>query len=150
MATRLEGGHANNALPQTARATVNCRVLPGEKPEDVQAELVRVLASDKITVTATGEFIRSDPSPISGDLMARVERITSEMWPGALVIPSMSTGATDSRWLRNAGIPSYGVSGIFYAEDSRAHGQDERVTVRAFYEAQTFLYRLVKDLGSAQ
>jgi len=150
VATRLEGGHASNALPQTARATVNCRVLPGEKPEDVQAELVRVLASDKITVTATGEFIRSDPSSISGDLMGRVERITAEMWPGALVIPSMSTGATDSRWLRNAGIPSYGVSGIFYAEDSRAHGQDERVTVRAFYEAQTFLYRLVKDLGSAQ
>ena len=129
VATRLEGGHASNALPQTARATVNCRVLPGEKPEDVQATLVRVLASDKITVTATGEFIRSDPSPISGDLMGRVERITTEMWPGALVIPSMSTGATDSRWLRNAGIPSYGVSGIFYAEDSRAHGQDERVSV---------------------
>ena len=137
-------------LPQTARATVNCRVLPGEKPEDVQATLVRVLASDKITVTATGEFIASPPSPLNPDLMSRVERITTEMWPGALVIPSMSTGATDSRWLRNAGIQSYGVSGLFYAQDSRAHGMDEHVSVSAFYEGQTFLYRLVKDLGSAQ
>ncbi len=150
VATRLEGGHATNALPQTARATVNCRVLPGEKPEDVQATLVRVLASDKITVTATGEFIASPPSPLNPDLMSRVERITTEMWPGALVIPSMSTGATDSRWLRNAGIQSYGVSGLFYARDSRAHGMDEHVGVSAFYEGQTFLYRLVKDLGSAQ
>jgi acetylornithine deacetylase/succinyl-diaminopimelate desuccinylase-like protein len=150
VATRLEGGHATNALPQTARATVNCRVLPGEKPEDVQATLVRVLASDKITVTATGEFIASPPSPLNPDLMSRVERITTEMWPGALVIPSMSTGATDSRWLRNAGIQSYGVSGLFYARDSRAHGMDEHVSVSAFYEGQTFLYRLVKDLGSAQ
>jgi acetylornithine deacetylase/succinyl-diaminopimelate desuccinylase-like protein len=150
VATRLEGGHATNALPQTARATVNCRVLPGEKPEDVQATLVRVLASDKITVTATGEFIASPPSPLNPDLMSRVERITTEMWPGALVIPSMSTGATDSRWLRNAGIQSYGVSGLFYARDSRAHGMDEHVSVSSFYEGQTFLYRLVKDLGSAQ
>ena len=150
VATRLEGGHATNALPQTARATVNCRVLPGEKPEDVQATLVRVLASDKITVTVTSEFIASPPSPLNPDLMSRVERITTEMWPGALVIPSMSTGATDSRWLRNAGIQSYGVSGLFYARDSRAHGMDEHVSVSAFYEGQTFLYRLVKDLGSAQ
>jgi acetylornithine deacetylase/succinyl-diaminopimelate desuccinylase-like protein len=150
VATRLEGGHANNALPQTARATVNCRVLPGEKPADVQATLVRVLASDKIKVTATGEFIGSPPSPLDPELMTRVERITTEMWPGALVIPSMSTGATDSRWLRNAGIQSYGISGLFYAEESRAHGQDERINVAAFYEGQTFLYRLVRDLGSAQ
>jgi acetylornithine deacetylase/succinyl-diaminopimelate desuccinylase-like protein len=150
VATRLEGGHATNALPQMARATVNCRVLPGEKPEDVQATLVRVLASDKIKVTVTGEFIASPPSPLNPDLMSRVERITTEMWPGALVIPSMSTGATDSRWLRNAGIQSYGVSGLFYARDSRAHGMDEHVSVSAFYEGQTFLYRLVKDLGSAQ
>jgi acetylornithine deacetylase/succinyl-diaminopimelate desuccinylase-like protein len=150
VATRLEGGHANNALPQTARATVNCRVLPGEKPEDVQATLVRVLASDKIKVTATGEFIGSPPSPLNPELMTRVERITTEMWPGALVIPSMSTGATDSRWLRNAGIQSYGVSGLFYAQDARAHGMDEHVSVSAFYEGQTFLYRLVKDLGAAQ
>ena len=150
VATRLEGGHASNALPQTARATVNCRVLPGEKPEDVQATLVRVLASDKITVTPTGEFIGSPPSPINQELMTRVEQITSDMWPGALVIPSMSTGATDSRWLRNAGVASYGVSGLFYDRDSRAHGQDENVSVAAFYEGQTFLYRLVKDLGSAQ
>jgi acetylornithine deacetylase/succinyl-diaminopimelate desuccinylase-like protein len=150
VATRLEGGHATNALPQTARATVNCRVLPGEKPEDVQATLVRVLASDKITVTATGDFIGSPPSPLNPDLMSRVERITSEMWPGALVIPSMSPGATDSRWLRNVGIPSYGVSGLFYAKDSGAHGMDEHMSVAAFYEGQTFLYRLVRDLGSAQ
>src|SRR4030095_6815312 len=135
---------------QPARAPVNCRVLPGEKPEDVQAALVKVLASDKITVTATGEFISSPPSPINPDLMSRVERITGEMWPGALVTPRMSTGATDSRWRRNAGIPSYGVSGLCYARDSGAHGQDEHVSVAAFYEGQTFLYRLVKDLGSAQ
>ena len=134
--------------PRAPPSTAAC--CPGRSLEDVQATLVRVLASDKITVTATGEFIASPPSPLNPDLMSRVERITTEMWPGALVIPSMSTGATDSRWLRNAGIQSYGVSGLFYARDSRAHGMDEHVSVSAFYEGQTFLYRLVKDLGSAQ
>jgi acetylornithine deacetylase/succinyl-diaminopimelate desuccinylase-like protein len=83
--------------------------------------------------------------------LARVERITAEMWPGALVIPTMSTGATDSRWLRNAGIPSYGVSGLFTeAGENRAHGRDERIGVKDLYAGREFLYRLVRDLGAAK
>jgi acetylornithine deacetylase/succinyl-diaminopimelate desuccinylase-like protein len=151
VATRLEGGHANNALPQMARAVVNCRVLPDERPEDVQRALVRVLADDRITIKPTSEWIGSPPSPLDPDIMARVERLTAQMWPGALVIPTMSTGATDSRWLRNAGIPSYGVSGLFTeAGENRAHGKDERIGVKDLYAGREFLYRLVRELGAAR
>ncbi|HZO37580.1 MAG TPA: M20/M25/M40 family metallo-hydrolase [Methylomirabilota bacterium] len=147
--TRLEGGHANNALPQTARATVNCRVLPNETEEDVRQTLIRALANDKITVTATNRFFPSPPSPLTPEIMGAVERATQEMWPGVPVVPTMSTGATDSRYLRTAGIPAYGTSGMFGdVDDIRAHGRDERMLVRSLYEGQEYLYRLVKLLSS--
>jgi acetylornithine deacetylase/succinyl-diaminopimelate desuccinylase-like protein len=148
VATRLEGGHANNALPQMARAVVNCRLLPDDTVEEVQRALVQVLASDKIGVTLTTPAVTgSPPSPLHPELFARVEQITAEMWPGTLVIPTMSTGATDSRWLRSAGIPSYGVSGLFLGE-SRAHGRDERIGVKDLYAGRQFLHRLIKELAS--
>jgi acetylornithine deacetylase/succinyl-diaminopimelate desuccinylase-like protein len=147
--TRLEGGHANNALPQTARATVNCRVLPNETEEDVRQTLIRALANDKITVTATNRFFPSPASPLTPEIMGAVERATQEMWPGVPVVPTMSTGATDSRYLRTAGIPAYGTSGMFGdVDDIRAHGRDERMLVRSLYEGQEYLYRLVKLLSS--
>jgi acetylornithine deacetylase/succinyl-diaminopimelate desuccinylase-like protein len=146
VATRLEGGHANNALPQMARAVVNCRILPDHSAEDVQRTLVQVVGAP-ITVTPLGEPFNSPPSPLDADLLARVERITSEMWPGTIVIPTMGTGATDSRWLRAAGIPSYGVSGLFLGE-SRAHGRDERMGVKDLYAGRQFLHRLIKELAS--
>jgi acetylornithine deacetylase/succinyl-diaminopimelate desuccinylase-like protein len=149
VATRLDGGHANNALPQMARAVVNCRMLPGERAEDVGRTLVGVLANDKIVVTATSQEIASPASPLAPELMGHIERLTAEMWPGALVIPTMSTGATDGRFLRSAGIPTYGVSGLFVdATDNRTHGRDERIGVKELYGGREFLHRLVKALAS--
>jgi acetylornithine deacetylase/succinyl-diaminopimelate desuccinylase-like protein len=147
--TRLEGGHADNALPQTARAVVNCRVLPNETEEDVRQQLVRVLANDKIKVTPTNTFFPSPPSPLTPEIMSAVERVTQSLWPGVPVVPVMSTGATDSRYFRAAGIAAYGTSGMFgEADDIRAHGRDERMLVRSLYEGQEYLYRLAKTLSS--
>jgi acetylornithine deacetylase/succinyl-diaminopimelate desuccinylase-like protein len=145
VATMLEGGHASNALPQRARATVNCRILPDESPDDVRATLERVIANPKVSVTAQGSARNSPPSPLTADLMGQIERITGQLWPGVAVIPTMSTGATDGLFLRNAGIPVYGVSGLFYA-DPNAHGMNERVSAKAFYEGLEFMYRLVKSV----
>ena len=149
VATRLEGGHATNALPQTARAVVNCRVLPGESEDEVRRTLVGVLANDKITVTPLNQFFPSPASPLTRDVMRTVEAVTAAMWPGVPVIPTMSTGATDSRFLRTAGIAAYGTSGMFGdIDDIRAHGRDERLLVRSLYEGQEYLYRLAKALAS--
>jgi acetylornithine deacetylase/succinyl-diaminopimelate desuccinylase-like protein len=151
VATMLEGGHAENALPQTARATVNCRMLPDEKPEDVKAAIVAALADEKIAVTPVAPAKPSPPSPLTPAVLSPIERITGSMWPGVPVVPTMSTGSTDSLYFRAAGIPVYGVDGIFEdVDDTRAHGRDERLLVRSFYEGQEFLYRLVKELSSAQ
>jgi acetylornithine deacetylase/succinyl-diaminopimelate desuccinylase-like protein len=149
VATRLEGGHADNALPQTARAIVNCRLLPGDSPVEVRAALVRILEDPKISVTPVDDAKPSNASPLRSDLIGAIERITNQMWPGIPVIPVMSTGATDGLYLRNAGIPTYGVSGFFEdINDTRAHGRDERLGVKQFYDGKEFLYRLVKALSS--
>jgi acetylornithine deacetylase/succinyl-diaminopimelate desuccinylase-like protein len=148
VATRLEGGHAENALPQTARAVVNCRILPGTPEGQVQATLVRVLADEAISVKALAPPKPSPPSPLSADVMDAVEAVTREMWPGVPVVPVMSTGATDSLYLRREGIRAYGVSGLFGdVDDSRAHGRDERMGVKQFEEGREFLYRLVKRIA---
>ena len=149
VATMLEGGHAANALPQSARATVNCRVLPGEPIEEVEKALRGVLADERISLTRTGEFVASPPSPLRPDLMQAIEKLTAEFWPGIPVIPSMSAGATDGRYLRNAGIQTYGHSGLAGdVDDVRIHGRDERVGVKAFDDGLEYLYRLVKALSS--
>ena len=149
VATRLEGGHADNALPQTARAIVNCRLLPGESPAEVRSTLIRVLEDSKISVTPIGDATASNPSPMRADVLAAIEQLTNQMWPGVPVVPVMSTGATDGSYLRNAGIPTYGISGFFEdIDDTRAHGRDERLGVKQFYEGIEFLYRLVKALSS--
>jgi acetylornithine deacetylase/succinyl-diaminopimelate desuccinylase-like protein len=147
--TRLEGGHADNALPQTARAVVNCRVLPSETEEDVRQTLIRVLADDQIKVTPVNKFFPSPASPLTPEIVNAVESVTRALWPGVPVVPTMSTGATDSRYLRAAGIPAYGTSGMFGdIDDVRAHGRDERMLVQSLYEGQEYLYRLVKALSS--
>ena len=149
VATQLAGGHAENALPQMARAIVNCRMLPDEPPGAVQKAIVDVLADPQIVVTPVAPAKPSPPSPLTPAVMGPVERLTAAMWPGVPVVPVMSTGATDSLYLRAAGIPVYGVDGMFSdLDDVRAHGRDERLPVAAFYEGQEFLYRLVKDLSS--
>ncbi len=151
VATQLEAGHAMNALPQMARAIVNCRMLPGESPDEVQQTLVKVLADDAIVVSPLNEPKLSPPSLLQPEILQPIERITSEMWPGVPVVPTMSTGATDGVYLRQAGIPTYGVSGLFEdIDDVRWHGKDERIGVNEFYEGQEFLYRLVKALSSGK
>ncbi len=151
VATRLEAGHAQNALPQVARATLSCRLLPGVAADEIQQTLVKVLANEKIGVSMIGEFVPSPASPLKPEIVQVVERLTSELWPGIPVIPTMSTGATDSRFLRNAGIPTYGISGLFVdMEGSGTHGKDERIRVKSLYEGQEFLYRLVKSLSSGK
>jgi acetylornithine deacetylase/succinyl-diaminopimelate desuccinylase-like protein len=147
VATRLEGGHADNALPQRARATVNCRLMPREDPEFVQAELQRI-AGDRVTVTAHGKVRVSDPSDPESPVMKTIQRVSDAMWPGTPVMPVMSSGATDGSRLRNAGIPVYGASGIFMEMgEVRIHGRDERVTVRALHEGFEFMYRLSRALA---
>lgn len=145
VATMLEAGHAENALPQTARATVNCRILPTETADQIRQTLVKVVNDNRISITPIREPKPSPPSPLRSDVMSAIERVTKELWPGVAVVPTMSTGATDSLYLRKAGIPMYGTSGIFGdMDDSRAHGKDERIAVQSFFDGQEYLYRLVK------
>lgn len=151
VATLLEGGHAANALPQRARATVNCRILPDHDPAQVQATLQALAAPFQVTVAPAAAAKPSPPSPLTPELLGRIERVTRGMWPGVPVVPVMSTGATDALYLRNAGIPVYGVSGIFHdVDDVRAHGQDERILASAFLEGQEFLYRLVRAVAGGR
>ncbi|MGZ5492621.1 MAG: M20/M25/M40 family metallo-hydrolase [Thermoanaerobaculia bacterium] len=148
VATRLDAGHADNALPQIAKATVNCRVLPGEDPEEVRNTIIRVLNDPAIEVTWIDMAKPSVPSPLSPEIMQPVETLTREFW-GVPVMPLMATGASDSLYLRNAGISTYGMSAVFGdINESRAHGKDERIGVRQFYESVQFLYALVKRLSS--
>jgi acetylornithine deacetylase/succinyl-diaminopimelate desuccinylase-like protein len=148
VATMLEGGHAINALPQLASAKVNCRIMPGEDVDEVKATLERVLADDQIAVTQLGKPVLSAPSALHEEIMGKIEKLSQEFWPGAVVLPVMSAGATDGSYLRNAGIPTYGHSGLAGdINDVRAHGKDERVLIKSFYEGDEYLYRLVKMLA---
>jgi acetylornithine deacetylase/succinyl-diaminopimelate desuccinylase-like protein len=151
VATMLDAGHATNALPQRARGVVNCRILPGESVPEVQKTLERVLADDKIKITPDGEPVLSPTPPLTPELMQPIERITRELWPGVPVVPAMLAGATDGRFLNNAGIATYGVSGMFRDPDGNGvHGLNERLRVKSLYDGQEFLYRLVKALASQQ
>src|SRR5215475_4963107 len=148
VATLLEGGHAYNALPQVARATVNCRIMPGEPVNEVTATLVRVLADDQIAVTQIGEPVLSAPSALHEEIMGAIGKLSAEFWPGAPIVPTMSAGATDGSYLRNAGIPTYGHSGLAGdVDDVRVHGKDERVLMKSCFDGQEYLYRLIKMLS---
>jgi acetylornithine deacetylase/succinyl-diaminopimelate desuccinylase-like protein len=151
VATRVDAGHADNALPQTARAVVNCRLLPDERAADVEATLRRLVGDAPVAVTVKDSAVPSPPSPLVPEVMGALERVTAALWPGVPVVPNMETGATDGLYLRNAGMPVYGVSGVFLdADDIRAHGRDERIGVREYYEGAEFTYRFVKALSSAR
>jgi acetylornithine deacetylase/succinyl-diaminopimelate desuccinylase-like protein len=148
VATMLSGGHAVNALPQLASAKVNCRIMPGEPVDEVKATLERVLADDQITVTQLDQPVLSAPSALHEEIMGSIEKLSKEFWPTAVVLPTMSAGATDGSYLRNAGIPTYGHSGMAGdVNDIRAHGKDERVLVKSFHQGEDYLYRLVKMLS---
>jgi acetylornithine deacetylase/succinyl-diaminopimelate desuccinylase-like protein len=151
VATMLEGGSAVNALPQLATAKVNCRIMPGEPVDGVKATLERVPADDQIVVTQIDQPTLSAPSALSDNIIGPITKLSAEFWPGAVVLPIMSAGATDGSYLRNAGIPTYGHSGLAGdVGESRAHGRDERILVKSFFDGDEYLYRLVKALSGGQ
>jgi acetylornithine deacetylase/succinyl-diaminopimelate desuccinylase-like protein len=148
VATQLEGGHAINALPQLAAATVNCRVLPEDSLEYMQSTLTKVVADDLVSIKLLGDASAGPASPMRPDLLNAISQSTTKIWPGVPVVPIMVMGATDGKYLRVAGIPTYGVQGFFFdRNDIRFHGRDERMAVQSFYEGQAFLYDLVKRLS---
>ena len=148
VATMLEGGHASNALPQLAAATVNCRVMPDDAPDYVVNALKTAINDDHVSVKPSRISAPGPVSTLRPDVMKQIARITDSLWPGVIVVPSMSTGATDGKALRAVGIETYGVSGLFGERgDVRAHGRDERMLASSFYQAQLFLYDLVKALS---
>jgi acetylornithine deacetylase/succinyl-diaminopimelate desuccinylase-like protein len=159
VATRLEAGHANNALPQMARANVNCRIVPGHSAEDIRQKLVEILADPRISVRyvgAIGEVTEhgSDrqsyaPPPLRPDVLQPLDKVVAEMWPGVPVLPTMSTGATDGIYTNAAGLPTYGISGVAIdRNDVRAHGKDERVGIESYYKGVDFYYRYLKAVAS--
>ena len=158
VATMLTGGHAPNALPQMARANVNCRIFPGEEPEAVRKTLEKLLADSKVTVTivpvkaADGTLVPQvsvPPSPLLEEVVQAEEKTVHSLWPRLPVVPTMSTGASDGRYLRIAGIPTYGIACMFFElDDNRAHGKDERIEAKDFYDGVEVSYRLIKNLSS--
>jgi acetylornithine deacetylase/succinyl-diaminopimelate desuccinylase-like protein len=149
VATMMSAGHAENALPQTALAIVNCRMLPSDNPENVLKTLKDVIADNRISVTCPYSSFSAPLSPLRDDITGPVTQIAASMWPGVNVTPIMSTGATDGKYLRVKGIPVYGVSGMFGdMDDVRAHGKDERIEAKDFYDGIEFMYRFMKALSS--
>jgi len=144
--TEITGGHAPNALPQHVRANVNCRILPGVPIADVQQEIVSVLGDAQISVTPVGDpGMQSPLPPLSDHIMVPVRKIAQEIWPGVVIVPTMSTGATDGRFLNASGVPTYGLSGMFHDDEgSHAHGLDERIRVKSLLNGRRFLYEVVK------
>jgi acetylornithine deacetylase/succinyl-diaminopimelate desuccinylase-like protein len=146
VATQLDAGHAPNALPQRAVATLSCRVLQGHAPEEVQAELQRAVGDEQIRVDIVRRRDGSSPPRLTRQVMAPVERVAARLWPGVPIIPMMTPGATDGRYLNNAGIPTYGMSGMFSAPgETNAHGLNEKIRVQSLYEGRDFLEAIVRE-----
>jgi acetylornithine deacetylase/succinyl-diaminopimelate desuccinylase-like protein len=161
VATMLSGGHSLNALPQRATANVNCRILPGHSQEEIRLSLLKIFNDPTLSVrylNTQGELSEhgSDneamtPPPLREDVMRSLRDVSTKMWPGSTVIPILETGASDSIYTMNAGIPSYGISGLaIKRDDSRAHGRDERIGVESFYDGLEFYYLLLKELTGAK
>jgi acetylornithine deacetylase/succinyl-diaminopimelate desuccinylase-like protein len=149
--TLLSGGHAANALPQSAKATVNCRIVPGETPEAVESELRKAVGGQVTVKMRTSTLGPSEAGDAQSAVMKTIRRVANGMWPGVSVAPVMSTGATDGARLRAAGVSVYGVTGFFVESgEDRMHGRDERLAVRSFFDGAEFLYRLVRTLGAGE
>jgi acetylornithine deacetylase/succinyl-diaminopimelate desuccinylase-like protein len=150
VATLISGGHAENALPQRAKATIQCRMIPGDSAENVQTALTTALNDPKIRVTLDAPPIVSPESPPTPQITSTVTKLVHSMWPGVPIVPTMATGFSDDRQTRNAGMPSYDLSGVWAdVDENRAHGRDERVGVREFDESVEYTYRLLKTMGHA-
>jgi len=149
--TLISGGHAENALPQRAKATIQCRLIPGDAAEHVQTALISALNDSMIRVTMDAPPVVSPESPPTPQIVARVTRVVHSMWPAVPIVPTMATGFSDDRQTRSAGIVSYDLSGVWRdVEENRAHGRDERVGVREFDESVEYTYRLIKELSRAE
>jgi len=149
VATELTGGHAENALPQSATATINCRMLPGTPQAEVQEALARAVSDTAVKISVVSPANPSPMAALKPEVMSRIEAVTKRLW-NIPVIPVMETGATDGLYLRNAGIPVYGISGVFVdINDVRAHGKDERIGVQDYYDGAEYIYQLVKAVSSA-
>lgn len=146
VATILSAGHATNALPQRARANINCRIMPGVTREEVQAQLVKIAADPAVTVSIPE--IRgplAQPTPLTPKIMKPVEAVAHQLWPGVPVVTALEPGASDAQFMNPAGIPTYGITGLFTEPDGgNIHGLNERIRVQSVYEGRTFLYRLIK------
>ena len=152
VATLINAGHAHNALPQRAEANVNCRIVPGETPESVLAELQKVAANPKVEIKIEKDgSIMPVVAPVATlrpEVTQKVEAVTAQVFPGVLVMPEMSTGASDGKYLTLSGLPTYGISGLFDdVNDVRAHGRDERIQIKDYYDGLEFNYRLIKTLS---
>ncbi|HZO21295.1 MAG TPA: M20/M25/M40 family metallo-hydrolase [Steroidobacteraceae bacterium] len=151
VATLISGGHAENALPQRAKATIQCRMMPGDTAQNVQALLVSTLDDSAIHVSLDAPPILSPESPLTAPVLNKVTRVVHSMWPGVPIVPTMATGFSDGRQTRNAGMPTYDVSGLWNdVNDNRAHGRDERISVQAFDESVEYTYKLMKAFASAR
>jgi acetylornithine deacetylase/succinyl-diaminopimelate desuccinylase-like protein len=158
VATLLSGGHAPNALPQTARANVNCRIFPGEDPEQVRKTLERVAADSKVAVSMVPQLgpdgkptpvVTVPPSALLPEVVKAMEEILDQKWPGVPLVATMSAGASDGKFTRIAGIPTFGIACMFFElGDNRAHGKDERVEAKDFYDGVDFNYKLIRALSS--
>jgi len=155
VATRLDGGHANNALPQRATANVNCRIFPGHSPEEIRHVLMEVFADPAIKVQsydAKGALVdrASDargypPPPLIPEVMKPLDTLVAQMWPGLKVIPAMSAGASDGVYTSAAGLPTYTIAGVAIDKDNiRAHGRDENISIESFDKGNEFFYRYMK------
>jgi len=146
VATMFSAGHATNALPQRARANINCRIFPGVSRDVVLGQLVKIVDDPAVSVTipeVRGPV--AEPAPLTARIVKPIEKLADEMWPGVPVIPTLEPGASDAQFLNPAGIPTYGVSGLFQDPDGgNIHGLNERIRVKSVYEGRTFLYQLVK------
>ena len=162
IATRLQAGHANNALPQRATANVNCRILPGHSREQVMNDLIKVIDDPKVSVTYVSngvkvtvlgerEKVAMPPVKLNPAVMDPLQKIAAAMWPGAPVVPTMGTGATDGVYTNPAGIPTYGVCGLAIdVDDDRSHGRDERLPVESYYTGADFYYRYLKAVAEGK
>lgn len=149
VATLISGGHAENALPQRAKATIQCRMMPGDSADAVQQALTKVIDDSAVKMTLDAPPIVSPESPPSREITKMARSVAHSMWPGVPLIPTMATGFSDGRQTRNAGIPTYDLSGLWTdVDENRTHGRDERVSVRAFDENVEYTYRLVKAVSA--
>jgi acetylornithine deacetylase/succinyl-diaminopimelate desuccinylase-like protein len=142
----IEGGHAPNAVPQHVKANVNCRILPGTPVADVQAQIIKVIADNAIAVSPKGEGgVESPMPPLTEAIVGPARKVAESIWPGVAIVPTMLPGYTDGKYLNPAGVPTYGLSGLFEdAEGNYIHGLNERMRVKSLMEGRRFLYEVVK------